>query len=44
MILKMAPDGSDRRVFARGVRKSAGFNWHPETGEFWFADNGRDWL
>ncbi len=21
-----------------------GFDWHPETGELWFTDNGRDWL
>lgn len=29
---------------ARGVRNSVGFDWHPVTGEFWFSDNGRDWL
>ncbi len=44
LILKMAPDGSDRQVFARGVRNSVGFDWHPDTGELWFTDNGRDWL
>ena len=43
-ILRMNPDGSDREVFARGVRNSVGFDWHPETGEFWFTDNGRDML
>jgi glucose/arabinose dehydrogenase len=21
-----------------------GFDWHPDTGELWFTDNGRDWL
>src|SRR5690606_30525399 len=21
-----------------------GFDWHPETKELWFTDNGRDWL
>ena len=31
-------------VFARGVRNSVGFDWHPETKELWFTDNGRDWL
>ena len=31
-------------VFARGVRNSVGFDWHPETRELWFTDNGRDWL
>jgi glucose/arabinose dehydrogenase len=29
---------------ARGVRNSVGFDWHPETNELWFTDNGRDWL
>ena len=42
LILSMQPDGSDRRVEARGVRNSVGFDWHPETGELWFTDNGRD--
>lgn len=31
-------------VFARGVRNSVGFDWHPESRELWFTDNGRDWL
>lgn len=31
-------------VFARGVRNSVGFDWHPETKDLWFTDNGRDWL
>ncbi|HVR30151.1 MAG TPA: PQQ-dependent sugar dehydrogenase, partial [Thermoanaerobaculia bacterium] len=41
-ILRMNPDGSGREVFARGVRNTVGFDWHPETGELWFTDNGRD--
>ena len=44
LILRMSPDGGSREVFARGVRNSVGFDWHPETGEFWFTDNGRDML
>jgi glucose/arabinose dehydrogenase len=24
------------------VRNSVGFDWHPETGEMWLTDNGRD--
>ena len=44
VILRMNPDGSSREVFARGVRNSVGFAWHPETGEFWFTDNGRDMM
>ncbi|AXY42044.1 MULTISPECIES: PQQ-dependent sugar dehydrogenase [Halomonas] len=38
------PDGSDMRIEARGVRNSVGFDFHPETGELWFTDNGQDWL
>jgi glucose/arabinose dehydrogenase len=43
-ITSIAPDGSDYQVFAEGVRNSVGFDWHPETGELWFTDNGRDLL
>ncbi|HWR25731.1 MAG TPA: PQQ-dependent sugar dehydrogenase, partial [Methanosarcina sp.] len=43
-IMRMEPDGSQLEIFARGVRNSVGFAWHPETGELWFTDNGRDWL
>ena len=31
-------------IYARGVRNSVGFDWHPVTRELWFTDNGRDWL
>ncbi len=41
-ILGMSPDGSDADVFARGVRNSVGFDFHPTTGDLWFTDNGRD--
>jgi len=43
-ILRMKPDGTELEVFARGVRNTVGFDWHPETGELWFTDNGRDLL
>ena len=43
-ISRMNPDGSDEEIFAEGVRNSVGFAWHPETGELWFTDNGRDML
>lgn len=43
-ITRMNPDGSDREVYAHGVRNTVGFTWHPETGEMWFTDNGRDRL
>lgn len=41
-ILRMNPDGSEREVYAHGVRNSVGFTWHPVTGDLWFTDNGRD--
>lgn len=41
-IIRMRPDGSNTEVFAEGVRNSVGFDWHPETRELWFTDNGRD--
>ncbi len=43
-IMRMEPDGSQLEIFARGIRNTVGFAWHPETGELWFTDNGRDWL
>lgn len=41
-ILSLNLDGSDRMVYARGIRNTVGFDWHPETKELWFTDNGRD--
>jgi glucose/arabinose dehydrogenase len=43
-ITRMSPDGSNREVYAHGVRNTVGFTWHPETGNMWFTDNGRDML
>jgi glucose/arabinose dehydrogenase len=43
-ILRMKPDGTGLEVFARGVRNTVGFTWHPTSGELWFTDNGRDFL
>ena len=43
-IMRMNPDGSKLEIFARGVRNTVGFDWHPRNGELWFTDNGRDWL
>lgn len=43
-MLRMNADGSDREIFAYGIRNSVGFAWHPETGDLWFSDNGRDML
>jgi glucose/arabinose dehydrogenase len=43
-IARMKADGSGLEVFARGVRNSVGFDWHPQTQELWFTENGRDEL
>jgi len=44
VMLRMNADGSEREVYAHGIRNSVGFDWHPESGEMWFTDNGRDML
>ena len=44
VIARMNPDGSDKETVAYGVRNSVGLEFHPESGELWFTDNGRDML
>ena len=43
-LTKMNADGSEHEIVAKGIRNTVGFTWHPETGNIWFTDNGRDWL
>ena len=43
-ILRMKVDGTGAEVFARGIRNTVGFDWHPQTRELWMAENGRDLL
>lgn len=43
-ITRMNPDGTGMEVVQRGIRNTVGFTWHPETGDLWFTDNGRDML
>lgn len=43
LIASFNPDGSDRRIEARGVRNSVGFDFHPRTGQLWFTNHARDW-
>lgn len=42
VIMRLRPDGTNLETFARGVRNTVGFDWHPATKELWFTDNGRD--
>ena len=44
LIMRMNRDGSQREVYARGVRNSVGFDWQPGSNVLWFTDNGRDML
>jgi glucose/arabinose dehydrogenase len=41
-MLKVEPDGSSRSIFAEGLRNTIGFDWHPDTKEFWGMDHGSD--
>ena len=43
-IVRVNADGSDLNVYARGLRNTIGFGWHPQTGEMWGMDHGIDWL
>lgn len=41
-IYRMNADGSGLEEYARGVRNTVGFAFHPTTKALWFTDNGRD--
>ncbi len=43
-ITRMNADGTGLEVYTHGVRNTVGFTWHPQTGELWFTDNGRDMM
>lgn len=43
-ITRLNADGTGREIFAKGIRNTVGFTWHPETKELWFTDNGRDMM
>ncbi|GGJ28258.1 sorbosone dehydrogenase [Neoroseomonas lacus] len=43
LLVSFKPDGSDRRIEARGIRNSVGMALHPVTHELWATNNGRDW-
>jgi glucose/arabinose dehydrogenase len=44
LLVSFNPDGSDRRIEARGVRNSVGMAHHPVTRELWATNHGRDWV
>src|SRR5262245_12919480 len=41
-IVRMNQDGSEREVFAIGLRNPVGMDFHPTTGELWTNDNQVD--
>jgi glucose/arabinose dehydrogenase len=43
-ILRLDVATGEQEIFARGIRNTVGFDWHPETRELWFTENGRDRL
>ena len=43
-ILSLRPDGSDLRVYARGLRNPYGLAFQPGTGRLFASVNGRDEL
>jgi glucose/arabinose dehydrogenase len=43
-MMRFDADGSNMSVFARGLRNSVDFAWHPATGDLWANDNGGDGL
>ncbi|MDD5034397.1 MAG: PQQ-dependent sugar dehydrogenase [Methylococcaceae bacterium] len=43
-LTRLDPDGRNLEIYARGIRNSVGLDWHPQTGELFFTDNGRDLL
>jgi glucose/arabinose dehydrogenase len=42
-MLQADADGKNRRIFAKGLRNTIGWDWHPTTRELWGMDHGSDW-
>jgi len=43
-IMKCNLDGTDCKIFAKGIRNAVGFVFHPETGKMYATENSRDLL
>jgi glucose/arabinose dehydrogenase len=44
-IIRLKPEpGAEVEIFARGVRNTVGYAFHPDTRQMWFTENGRDAL
>ena len=41
-IFEFKPDGTDRKVFASGIRNAVGIAFRPGTNELWMSTNERD--
>ncbi|WP_439519271.1 PQQ-dependent sugar dehydrogenase [Hydrogenophaga sp.] len=42
-LLRVQPDGQARGVFAKGLRNTIGFGWHPVSGQLYGFDHGSDY-
>jgi glucose/arabinose dehydrogenase len=42
-MLRVSLDGRERGIYARGLRNTLGFGWHPVTSALWGMDHGSDW-
>ena len=43
-ILRMDPQTGASEIIAQGIRNIVGMDWHPETGDLWVSNNGRDMM
>ncbi len=43
-LIKVNTMNGSRAIFAKGLRNTIGFDWHPETGILYGMDHGIDWL
>ncbi len=43
-LLRADKNGENLEIFAKGLRNTIGFDWHPVTGELYGMDHGIDWL